>query len=140
MFYSVCEYEEWSTDHYDYARDQHYTEDGDVLSPCIGVELMSRVGKMIFTDVSVVYEDRSVIEFIDKAVKQLNIERPTSDEIEKFCALVSSTYHESNIDEFNDAMFEFIYDCTYSEWTDMYSGQDLYTDCSLLQPDGWGED
>ena len=27
MFYSVCEYEEWSTDHYDYARDQHYTED-----------------------------------------------------------------------------------------------------------------
>jgi len=31
MFYSVCEYEEWSTDHYDYARDQHYTEDGEFL-------------------------------------------------------------------------------------------------------------
>jgi hypothetical protein len=140
MFYSVCEYEEWSTDHYDYARDQHYTEDGEFLSPCIGVELMSRVGKMLFTDVSVVYDDRSVIKFIDKAVEQLNIDRPTSDEIEKFCALVASTYHERNIDEFNDAMFEYIYDCTYSEWTDMYSGQDLYDDGSLLQPDGWGED
>lgn len=140
MFYSVCEYEEWSTDHYDYARDQHYTEDGEFLSPCIGVELMSRVGKMIFTDISVVYDDRSVIKFIDKAVNQLNIDRPTSDEIEKFCALVASTYHERNIDEFNNAMFEYIYDCTYSEWTDMYSGQDLYDDGSLLQPDGWGED
>lgn len=140
MFYSVCEYEEWSTDHYDYARDQHYTEDGEFLSPCIGVELMSRVGKMLFTDVSVVYDDKSVIKFIDKAVEQLNIDRPTSDEIEKFCALVASTYHERNIDEFNDAMFEYIYDCTYSEWTDMYSGQDLYDDGSLLQPDGWGED
>lgn len=32
MFYSVCEEEEWSTDHYDYARDQHYTEDGEFLS------------------------------------------------------------------------------------------------------------
>ena len=106
MFYSVCEVEEWSTDHYDYARDQHYTEDGEFLSPCVGVELMSRVGKMIFTDVSVVYEDRRVIEFIDEAVKQMKIDRPTSDEIEKFCALVASTYHESNIDEFNDAMFE----------------------------------
>jgi hypothetical protein len=140
MFYSVCEYEEWSVDHYDYARDQHYTEDGEFLSPCIGVELMSRVGKMLFTDVSVVYDDRSVIKFIDKAVEQLNIDRPTSDEIEKFCALVASTYHERNIDEFNDAMFEYIYDCTYSEWTDIYSGQDLYDDCSLLQPYGWGED
>jgi Flp pilus assembly CpaF family ATPase len=140
MFYSVCEYEEWSTDHYDYARDQHYTEDGEFLSPCIGVELMSRVGKMLFTDVSVVYDDRSVIKFIDKAVEQLNIDRPTNDEIKKFCALVASTYHERNIDEFNDAMFEYIYDCTYSEWTDMYSGQDLYDDGSLLQPDGWGED
>jgi len=140
MFYSVCEYEEWSTDHYDYARDQHYTEDGEFLSPCVGVELMSRVGKMIFTDVSVVYEDRRVIEFIDEAVKQMKIDRPNSWDIEKFCALVASTYHERNIDEFNDAMFEFIYDCTYSEWTDMYSGQDLYDDCSLLQPNGWGED
>lgn len=140
MFYSVCEEEEWSTDHYDYARDQHYTEDGEFLSPCVGVELMSRVGKMIFTDVSVVYEDRRVIEFIDEAVKQMKIDRPTSDEIERFCALVASTYHESNIDEFNDAMFEFIYDCTYNEWTDLYSGQDLYDDCSLLQPYGWGED
>ena len=140
MFYSVCEEEEWSPDHYDYARDQHYTEDGEFLSPCVGVELMSRVGKMIFTDVSVVYDDRRVIEFIDEAVKQMKIDRPTSDEIEKFCALVSSTYHESDIDEFNNAMFEFIYDCTYSEWTDMYSGQDLYDDCSLLQPYGWGED
>ena len=140
MFYSVCEEEEWSTDHYDYARDQHYTEDGEFLSPCVGVELMSRVGKMIFTDVSVVYEDRRVIEFIDEAVKQMKIDRPNSWDIEKFCALVASTYHERNIDEFNDAMFEFIYDCTYSEWTDMYSGQDLYNDCSLLQPYGWGED
>jgi hypothetical protein len=140
MFYSVCEEEEWSTDHYDYARDQHYTEDGEFLSPCVGVELMSRVGKMIFTDVSVFYSDRRVIEFIDEAVKQMKIDRPTDDEIKKFLALVASTYHERNIDEFNDAMFEYIYDCTYNEWTDMYSGQDLYTDCSLLQPEGWEED
>jgi hypothetical protein len=40
MFYSICEEEEWSTDRYDYARDCHYTDDGEVLSPAIGAEFM----------------------------------------------------------------------------------------------------
>jgi hypothetical protein len=140
MFYSICEEEEWSTDRYDYARDCHYTDDGEVLSPAIGTEFMSRMGKLLFSDVSIQYTDKAVILFIDEVAEAMNVNRPTDYEIEKFCALVASTYHESNIDEFNDAMFEYIYDCTYNEWTDMYSGQDLYTDCSLLQPDGWGED
>jgi hypothetical protein len=140
MFYSVCEEEEWSTDHYDYARDQHYTEDGEVLSPAIGAEFMFRMGKRLFSDVSIQYTNKAVILFIDEVAEEMNVKRPTDDEIKKFCALVASVYHERNIEEFNDALFEYIYDCTYNEWTDMYSGQDLYTDTSLEQPTEWEED
>jgi len=137
MFYSVCEEEEWSVDHYDYARDQHYTEDGVFLSPCIGAELMSRVGKLIFDDISSYYNDKDVIKFIDKVVVSMNIERPTEDEFRNFCALVKSVYHERTIEEFNTALSEFISDCTYSEWNDIYSGNDLYIDTELNQPEGW---
>ena len=140
MFYSVCEEEEWSTDHYDYARDQHYTEDGEVLSPAIGAEFMFRMGKRLFSDVSIQYTSKAVILFIDEVAEEMNVKRPTDDEIKRFCALVASVYHERNIEEFNDALFEYIYDCTYNEWTDMYSGQDLYTDTSLEQPTEWEED
>jgi hypothetical protein len=140
MFYSVCEEEEWSTDHYDYARDQHYTEDGEVLSPAIGAEFMFRMGKRLFSDVSIQYTNKAVILFIDEVAEEMNVKRPTDDEIKRFCALVASVYHERNIEEFNDALFEYIYDCTYNEWTDMYSGQDLYTDTSLEQPTEWEED
>jgi hypothetical protein len=140
MFYSICEEEEWSTDRYDYARDCHYTDDGEVLSPAIGAEFMFRMGKLLFSDVSIQYTSKAVILFIDEVATEMNVKRPTDDEIKMFCALVASVYHEKDIEEFNDALFEYIYDCTYNEWTDMYSGQDLYTDCSLLQPDGWGED
>jgi hypothetical protein len=140
MFYSICEEEEWSTDHYDYAHDQHYTEDGEVLSPAIGAEFMFRMGKRLFSDVSIRYTNKAVILFIDEVAEEMNVKRPTDDEIKRFCALVASVYHERNIDEFNDALFEYIYDCTYNEWTDMYSGQDLYTDTSLEQPTEWEED
>ncbi|CAB4159273.1 hypothetical protein UFOVP704_71 [uncultured Caudovirales phage] len=140
MFYSICEEEEWSTDHYDYARDQHYTEDGEVLSPAIGAEFMFRMGKRLFSDVSIRYTNKAVILFIDEVAEEMDVKRPTDDEIKRFCALVASVYHERNIEEFNDALFEYIYDCTYNEWTDMYSGQDLYTDTSLEQPTEWEED
>jgi len=140
MFYSICEEEEWSTDRYDYARDCHYTDDGEVLSPAIGAEFMFRMGKRLFSDVSIQYTSKAVILFIDEVAEEMNVKRPTDDEIKRFCALVASVYHERNIDEFNDALFEYIYDCTYNEWTDMYSGQDLYTDTSLEQPTEWEED
>ena len=140
MFYSICEEEEWSQDNYDYARDCHYTDDGEVLSPAIGAEFMFRVGKLLFSDVSIQYTDKAVIKFIDEVAEAMKIKRPTDDEIEKFCALVASVYHESNIDEFNDALSEYIGDCTYEEWNDMFSSHDLYIDTCVDQPTGWGED
>jgi hypothetical protein len=140
MFYSICEEEEWSTDRYDYARDCHYTDDGEFLSPAIGAEFMFRMGKLLFSDVSIQYTDKAVILFIDEVAEAMKVNRPTDWEIEKFCALVASVYHESNIDEFNDALSEYIGDCTYDEWNDMFSAHDLYMGTSLEQPIGWGED
>jgi len=140
MFYSICEEEEWSTDHYDYARDCHYTDDGEVLSPAIGAEFMFRMGKLLFSDVSIQYTDQAVIKFIDEVAEQMKVKRPTDDEIEKFCALVASVYHESDIEEFNVVLAEYIHDCTYDEWNDMFSSHDLYIDTSVDQPTGWGED
>jgi uncharacterized protein YggL (DUF469 family) len=140
MFYSICEEEEWSTDRYDYARDCHYTDDGEVLSPAIGAEFMFRVGKLLFSDVSIQYTDLAVIKFIDEVAEAMKVKRPTDDEIEKFCALVASVYHESDIEEFNDALNEYIDDCTYAEWNDIFSAHDLYLDTCLEQPTGWGED
>ena len=140
MFYSICEEEEWSVDRYDYARDQHYTDDGEFLSPAIGAEFMFRMGKLLFSDVSIQYTDKAVIKFIDEVAEAMKVNRPTDWEIEKFCALVASVYHESNIDEFNDALSEYIGDCTYDEWNDMCSANDLYIDTCVDQPTGWGED
>ena len=140
MFYSICEEEEWSIDRYSYTQDCHYTDDGEVLSPAIGAEFMFRMGKLLFSDVSIQYTDKAVILFIDEVAEAMNVKRPTDDEIKKFCALVASVYHESNIDEFNDALSEYIGDCTYDEWNDMFSSHDLYIDTCVDQPTGWGED
>lgn len=140
MFYSICEEEEWSTDRYDYARDCHYTDDGEVLSPAIGAEFMFRMGKLLFSDVSIQYTDKAVILFIDEVAEAMNVKRPTDDEIKKFSALVASVYHERDIEEFNTALSEYIGDCTYDEWNDMFSAHDLYMGTSLEQPTGWGED
>ena len=140
MFYSICEEEEWSTDRYDYARDCHYTDDGEVLSPAIGAEFMFRMGKLLFSDVSIQYTDKAVILFIDEVAEAMNVKRPTDDEIKKFSALVASVYHERDIEEFNTALSEYIGDCTYDEWNDMFSAHDLYIDTCVDQPTGWGED
>ena len=140
MFYSICEEEEWSTDQYDYARDCHYTDDGEVLSPAIGAEFMFRMGKLLFSDVSIQYTSKAVILFIDEVAEEMNVKRPTDDEIKKFSALVASVYHERDIEEFNTALSEYIGDCTYDEWNDMFSAHDLYMGTSLEQPTGWGED
>ena len=140
MFYSICEEEEWSIDRYDYARDCHYTDDGEVLSPAIGAEFMFRMGKLLFSDVSIQYTDKAVILFIDEVAEAMNVKRPTDDEIKKFSALVASVYHERDIEEFNTALSEYIGDCTYDEWNDMFSAHDLYMGTSLEQPTGWGED
>jgi len=137
MFYSICVEEEWSTDRYDYARDCHYTDDGEVLSPAIGAEFMFRMGKRLFSDVSVQYTSKAVILFIDEVATEMNVKRPTDDEIKKFCALVASVYHEKDIEEFNDALNEYIDDCTYEEWNDMFSAHDLYIATCLGQPDKW---
>ena len=140
MFYSICEEEEWSIDRYDYARDCHYTDDGEVLSPAIGAEFMFRMGKLLFSDVSIQYTDKAVILFIDEVAEAMNVKRPTDDEIKKFSALVASVYHERDIEEFNTAVSEYIGDCTYDEWNDIFSAHDLYMGTSLEQPTGWGED
>ena len=139
MFYSICEEEEWSTDRYDYARDCHYTDDGEFLSPAIGAEFMFRMGKLLFSDVSIQYTDKAVILFIDEVTEAMNVKRPTDDEIKKFSALVASVYHERDIEEFNTAVSEYIGDCTYDEWNDIFSSHDLYMGTSLEQPTGWGE-
>ena len=140
MFYSICEEEEWSQDNYDYARDCHYTDDGEVLSPAIGAEFMFRMGKLLFSDVSIQYTGKAVILFIDEVAETMDVKRPTDDEIKKFSALVASVYHERDIEEFNTALSEYIGDCTYDEWNDMFSAHDLYIGTSLEQPTGWGED
>ncbi len=140
MFYSICEEEEWSTDRYDYARDCHYTDDGEVLSPAIGAEFMFRMGKLLFSDVSIQYTSKAVILFIDEVATEMNVKRPTDDEIKKFSALVASVYHASDIEEFNVVLAEYIGDCTYDEWNDIFDAHDLYADTCIEQPTGWGED
>lgn len=140
MFYSICEEEEWSIDRYSYTQDCHYTDDGEVLSPAIGAEFMFRMGKRLFSDVSIQYTDKAVILFIDEVAEAMNVKRPTDDEIKKFSALVASVYHERDIEEFNTTLSEYIGDCTYDEWNDMFSAYDLYMGTSLDQPTGWGED
>jgi hypothetical protein len=139
MFYSICQKEEWSTDRYDYVSDQHYTDDGECLSPAIGAEFMFRAGKRLFDDVSVVYTDAAVIKFIDEIAEAMEVNRPTDWEIEKFCAFVASVYHEQDIEEFNDALTQYIDDCTYTEWNNTFSAHDLYLMTCLDQPIGWGE-
>ena len=134
MFYSICEEDEWSQDCWDHAG--HYTKDGECHSPANGAYFMAALGKRIFKSIDVRYTDAAVRCFINEEEIQGEV-KVTEDEIIKFLALVQSVYHERTIEEFNEAMWEYICDCTYSEWNDIFSAHDLGYACKLEEPEGW---
>jgi hypothetical protein len=134
MFYSIADYDEWSQDCWDQAG--HYTKDGECLSPACGAYFMAALGKRIFKSIDVRYTDAAVRCFINEEEIQGEV-KVTEDEIVKFLALVQSVYHERTIEEFNEAMWEYICDSTYSEWNDIFSAHDLGYACKLEEPEGW---
>ena len=134
MFYSIADYDEWSTDHW--SVQGHYTKDGDCLSPANGAYFMAALGRRIFNTSLIRYTDAAIRLFISEEEAQGEV-KVTEDEIVKFLALVQSVYHERTIEEFNEAMWEYICDSTYSEWNDIFSAHDLGYACKLEEPEGW---
>lgn len=134
MFYSICEEDEWSQDCWDQAG--HYTKDGECHSPANGAYFMAALGKRIFKSIAVRYTDAAVRCFINEEEIQGRV-KVTEDEIVKFLALVQSVYHEQTVEEFNEAIWEYINDSTYSEWNDIFSAHDISYACKLEEPEGW---
>jgi carbonic anhydrase len=134
MFYSIADNDEWSQDHWD--ERGHYTTDGECLSPSNGIYFMAALGKRIFKSIDVRYTDAAIRCFINEQEIQSAV-KVTENEIVKFLALVQSVYHERTIEEFNEAMWEYVDDCAYSYWNDVFSAHDLCLACRLQEPDGW---
>jgi len=134
MFYSIADYDEWSTDHW--SVQGHYTTDGDCLSPANGAYFMAALGRRIFKSIAVRWTDSAIRCFINEEEIQGRV-KVTEDEIVKLLALVQSVYHEQTIEEFNEAVWEYIKDSTYSEWNDMFSAHDVGLACKLEEPEGW---
>lgn len=134
MFYSVCEEDEWSQDCWDQAG--HYTKDGECHSPANGVYLAYYIARRIFADIRVKYTDEGVKRFIQEECDKGKC-RVDSDEIDRFCAEVRNTYESETVEEFNEALWDFIHDSDFSEWNDIFSGHDLSYACKLEEPEGW---
>jgi hypothetical protein len=134
MFYSICEEDEWSSDHWD--GQGHYTKDGECHSPSNGVYLAYYIAQRIFADIRVKYTDEGVKKFIQEECDRGKC-RVDSDEIDTFCKAVQDTYDAETVEEFNEALWNFVYDSDFSEWNDIFSGHDLSYACKLTEPEGW---
>jgi hypothetical protein len=134
MFYSICEEDEWDVDCWD--SQGHYTKGGECYSPANAVYFAHSIAKRIFADVRVKYTDEGVKRFIQEACDADKC-RVDSDEIDAFCEAVRQTYLAETVEEFNEALWEFIVDSDFSEWNDIFSGHDLGYECKLTEPEGW---
>jgi hypothetical protein len=134
MFYSLCEEDEWDVDCWD--GQGHYTKGGECYSPANAVYFAHSIAQRIFADVRVKYTDEGVKRFIQEACDADKC-RVDSDEIDAFCEAVRQTYDAETVEEFNEALWEFIVDSDFSEWNDIFSGHDLAYACKLTEPEGW---
>ena len=134
MFYSICEEDEWDVDCWDSGG--HYTKGGECYSPANAVYFAHSIAKRIFADVRVKYTTLAVKRFIQEACAEEKL-RVDSDEIDAFCEAVRHTYQAETVEEFNEALWEFIVDSDFSEWNDIFSGHDLAYACKLTEPEGW---
>ncbi len=134
MFYSICDEDEWDVDCWDSGG--HYTKGGECYSPANAVYFAHSIAKRIFSDVRIKYTDEAVKRFIQEACDADKC-RVDSDEIDAFCEAVRQTYLAETVEEFNEALWEFINDSDFVEWNDVFSAHDLGYTCRLIEPEGW---
>ncbi len=134
MFYSICEEDEWDVDCWD--SQGHYTKGGECYSPANGVYFAFSIAKKIFADVRVRYTDDGIKRFIQEECDKDKC-RVDSDEIDAFCEAIQDAYETETVENFNEALWDFVHDSDFSEWHDIFSGHDLAYDCKLTEPKGW---
>lgn len=134
MFYSICGEDEWDVDCWDSRG--HYTKGGECHSPANAVYFAHSIAERIFADIRVKYTTLGVKRFIQEACALDNV-RVDPDEIDAFCDAVRQTYQAETVEEFNEALWEFINDSDFSEWNDIFSAHDLGLACKLTEPEGW---
>jgi hypothetical protein len=134
MFYSICEEDEWSSDHWD--AQGHYTKDGECHSPANGVYLAYYIARRIFADIRVRYTDEGVKRFIQEECDRGKCQ-VDSDEIDVFCKAIQDAYDAETVEEFNETLWDFVHDSDFSEWNDIFCGNDLAYACKLEEPEGW---
>jgi hypothetical protein len=134
MFYSICDEDEWDVDCWD--GQGHYTKGGECHSPANGVYLAFNIADRIFADIRVRYTDEGVKRFIQEECDKSKY-RVDSDEIDTFCKAIQDAYDAETVEEFNEALWDFVHDSDFSEWNDIFSGHDLAYACKLTEPEGW---